>query len=98
MNVENSEDEVPTLTVGKSKVEEWFRRIDNYELIRSLKAGGMGEVFVARHHQFKDRFYAIKVIKAGMVDDKSLARFQNEIIVAGQLKHPNIVYSYDAGR
>ena len=73
-------------------------RIDNYELVQKLGGGGMGDVYLARHHKFKKRFYAIKLLKTGSISAQATARFEHEIDVAGQLKHPNIVFAIDAGR
>lgn len=98
VNGESGIPEDATLPPNTAKPAFVLRKIDNYELIRELKSGGMGSVFLARHHQFNDRYYAIKLVKAGLVSDEAMARFQHEINVAGQLKHENIVYSFDAGR
>lgn len=78
-------------------VESVFRRIDNYELLKELGSGGMGEVFLARHHKFRNRYFAIKIVRQTSMAKKPLQRFEQEIQVAGQLQHPNIVYSFDAG-
>ena len=75
-----------------------FRRLGNYELIRQLGRGGMGDVYLARHHKFRERIYAIKLLKPNLVTEESRSRFENEINVTGKLQHPNIVYAFDAGR
>ena len=92
------EDEISTLPPQKIDSEGPFRRIDNYELMRLLGTGGMGQVYLARHHKFRDRLYALKLLKANIVNDEAMARFEHEIDVTGRLQHPNIVFAVDAGR
>ena len=71
--------------------------ISNYELIAQVGQGGMGDVYLARHVKFRDRRYAIKVLKKSGFSDRVLSRFEREIEAAGKVKHPNIVYAIDAG-
>ena len=63
-----------------------------YHMIKSLKSGGMGEVWLARDEM--DRRVAIKRPFASVVD--GLARFDLEA-EAGTLVHPNIARIYEAG-
>ena len=72
-----------------------FGQFDNYELIRRIGGGGMGEVFLARHHKFRNRLYAVKVLRPDLVDEQE--RFENEVKILGELNHPNIVFAQDAG-
>lgn len=61
-------------------------------------AGGMGMVFSAWHGDL-DRQVAVKVVAAdGPTDAEAYARFRNEAIALGRLKHPGIVtiHDYDA--
>lgn len=71
--------------------------IDNYELQERLGSGGMGEVFLARHRRFRNRRFAVKLLKPSLFDSDALKRFEHEIDVTGQLSHPNIVFAFDAG-
>ena len=64
--------------------------------MKKIGGGGMGDVYLARHHRFKDRQYAIKVLKRNMLSEH--ARFEKEVFVSGQLDHPNIVFAQDAGK
>ncbi|MGI9472701.1 MAG: serine/threonine protein kinase [Rubripirellula sp.] len=69
----------------------------NYETIRRIGRGGMGEVFLARHLQFKQRLYALKLIRASRTSPKARERFEQEIQAMGGLSHPNVVFASDAG-
>lgn len=72
--------------------------IPNYQILRRLGAGGMGEVFEAIHTRLGTRV-AIKVLKANLVSDlEAEARFEREMRVIGTLSHPNIISARDAGK
>jgi serine/threonine protein kinase/class 3 adenylate cyclase len=74
------------------------RRLGNYELEELLGAGGMGDVYRARHVQF-DRVRAIKVIKPHFLESGNqgvIKRFYREIKAVGALDHPNIVVAVDS--
>jgi WD40 repeat protein/serine/threonine protein kinase len=67
-----------------------------YRLIERLGAGGMGEVFKARHVRM-DRLVALKIIhKQQLASPTAVERFHREARAAAQLAHPNIVIAYDA--
>lgn len=70
--------------------------LGNYVLLDKIGAGGMGQVFKAKHRKM-ERIVAIKMLPAAMLQDASAAaRFQREVIAAAKLSHPNIVTAYDA--
>lgn len=69
----------------------------DYVVIDKLGQGGMGTVLLAKHRRM-DRQVAIKVLPVTILESKdAVARFYQEVKVAGQLTHPNIVHAYDAG-
>ena len=70
--------------------------VPNYELIRSVGSGGMGDVFEAVHSVLKSRV-AIKILKSHLIETSAFMRFQQEAKTANKLKHPNIVSVYDCG-
>ena len=71
--------------------------IASYELLRQLGRGGMGAVYLARHKSL-DKQVAIKLLPALRAKTPEfVARFQREMRAAGQLEHPTIVRSTDAG-
>jgi serine/threonine protein kinase len=70
--------------------------LGDYVLLDRIGAGGMGQVFKAKH-QHMDRLVAIKLISEAMTKDASaVQRFQRELKAAAKLVHPNIVQAYDA--
>ncbi len=75
---------------GKSLV------LGNYVLMEKIGAGGMGQVFKARHRRM-DRIVAVKLLPAELTRDPSaIARFEREVKAAAKLRHPNIVAADDA--
>ncbi|MGH9253087.1 MAG: protein kinase domain-containing protein [Vicinamibacterales bacterium] len=65
-----------------------------YEIIGSLGAGGMGEVYRARDPRLQ-RDVALKVLPARFAEDpERLARLQREAQVLASLNHPNIAAIY----
>jgi serine/threonine protein kinase/Tol biopolymer transport system component len=72
-------------------------RIDHYEVVGWLGAGGMGVVYRARDPRL-GRDVAIKLIpETFAVDGNRLHRFEQEARAAGQLNHTNILAVYDIG-
>lgn len=62
-----------------------------FELIEKLGEGGMGVVYRARYSG-NDRIVAVKLLPAEVAADAVLlARFERELEVLKQLRHPNIV-------
>jgi eukaryotic-like serine/threonine-protein kinase len=73
-------------------------RLGPYELLDSLGAGGMGEVYRARDTRLQ-RDVAVKVLPAGLSSDAArLDRFEREARSASSLNHPNIVTIYEFGQ
>jgi len=61
-----------------------------YEILDSLGAGGMGEVYRARDTRL-DREVAIKVLSEELADDEErLRRFEREAKTLASLNHPNV--------
>ena len=72
-------------------------RLGDFEIVRFIAQGGMGEVYEARQRD-PDRRAAIKILGADPEgDDARRERFFKEIRMSGRLDHPNIVSFYDAG-
>jgi serine/threonine protein kinase/Tol biopolymer transport system component len=67
-------------------------RIGPYEIVASLGAGGMGEVYRGRDSRL-NREVAIKVLPPAVANDPDrLARFDREARVLASLNHPNIAH------
>jgi len=69
-------------------------RLGPYEILSSIGAGGMGEVYRARDTKL-DRDVAIKVLpEAFAADPERTARFQREAKTLASLNHPHIAAIY----
>ena len=71
-------------------------RIGRYRVLGLLGQGAMGTVYRARDPDL-DREVAVKVMSAGIEDDKARRRFESEAKAAARLQHPNIVTIYELG-
>jgi tetratricopeptide (TPR) repeat protein/predicted Ser/Thr protein kinase len=68
-----------------------------YELLEVLGKGGMGAVYKAWDIEL-DRGVAVKVIRPELADDpKTLQRFKQELILARQVTHKNVIRIFDLG-
>jgi serine/threonine-protein kinase len=66
-----------------------------YYIDHLVAAGGMGEVYAARHPAL-DRKVALKVLHAHVAaQPEALARFRREALVLARLEHPHAVRLYD---
>jgi len=73
------------------------QQIGPYEVLSTLGAGGMGEVYKARDPRL-GREVAIKVLPASFArDPERMRRFLQEARAAGSLNHPSILTVYDIG-
>lgn len=67
-----------------------------YEIVREIGSGGMGNVFLARHTKL-GREVALKLLaNHRLADSRSVERFEAEMRAIGRLSHPNIVTAHDA--
>src|SRR5450432_1432413 len=72
-------------------------RLDGYEILGLLGAGGMGEVYRARDLVLR-REVAIKVLPAFVSKEPDrLSRFEREAQAAAALNHPNILAVFQFG-
>jgi Tol biopolymer transport system component len=73
-------------------------RLGCYELVSSIGAGGMGEVYRARDARL-GRDVAIKVLPAHVAGDaEARQRFEREARTLAALSHPHICPVYDVGQ
>lgn len=61
-----------------------------FELLEQIGKGGMGVVYKARYVK-NDRMFAVKLVSLDVDNPTTLARFEREMAILKNLKHPNIV-------
>src|SRR5579864_5857276 len=64
-----------------------------YEVLTSLGSGGMGQVYKVRDREL-DRVVALKVINPTTADQRDLVRFKQELVLARNIGHKNVVRTY----
>lgn len=73
-------------------------RFGNYQLVKRIDVGGMGEVYLAHQLSAFGRRVAIKIIRPDLVHDiTARARFLREAEVSAHLKHEHILPMFDFG-
>jgi len=69
-----------------------------YEILAMLGQGGMGAVYKARDQEL-DRLVALKVIRPELTTNPEiLKRFKQELILARQVTHRNVIRIFDLGQ
>ena len=72
-------------------------QLGEYQLVRKIAVGGMGEVYEAVQLKL-DRRVAVKLLSEELSrEPEFLARFEREAKSAAALNHPNVVQVYDYG-
>lgn len=73
------------------------RALGDYQVLRRLGAGGMGQVYLARQLSLK-REVALKLLRTDQATNSTaLQRFQAEAEAVAKLNHPNIVHIHHLG-
>jgi serine/threonine protein kinase len=73
------------------------KRLGPYEILSTIGAGGMGEVYRAKDTRL-DRIVAIKILPDHLADRAELReRFEREAKTISSLNHPHICTLYDVG-
>lgn len=88
-----------TLAADLRAAREFVRapELPGYQVVRQLSEGGQGIVFAAVQSSTK-RKVAIKVLRDGAyASHNARRRFEREIELVAQLKHPNIIGIFDSG-
>jgi len=69
-----------------------------YEILQLLGRGGMGAVYKARDKEL-DRLVALKLIRPDLAQNpEMLRRFKQELILARQVTHKNVIRIFDLGQ
>ncbi len=75
-----------------------LRRVGAFEPLELIGEGGMGEVYRARRVDGGfDQIVALKLLRRGWVNDKTIDRFLQERQVLAGLQHPHIAQLVDGG-
>ena len=70
-----------------------------YEVHEQIGTGGMGLVLRVVDRELNNEIVALKLLHSHLAKNESIfKRFQNEVLVARSLTHPNIVRIHDIGR
>ena len=70
---------------------------NRYEILQALGEGGMGAVYKARDREL-DRMVALKVIRPDLARNPAIIqRFKQELILARQVTHRNVIRIFDLG-
>lgn len=73
------------------------RTLGDFQLIRRIGQGGMGQVYLARQQSLK-RQVAVKILRTDLAANiTALQRFQNEAEAVASITHANIVQVYAIG-
>jgi eukaryotic-like serine/threonine-protein kinase len=73
------------------------RTLGDFQILRRLGTGGMGQVYLARQLSLK-REVALKLLRGELsANTTALARFQAEAQAVAKLNHPNIVHIHQIG-
>ena len=79
-------------TQGEGVNHQQLRSFRNYDLIRRIDVGGMGEVYLAYQRSAFDRKVALKIIRSDLVHDQvARQRFLREAEVIAHLLHEHIL-------
>lgn len=67
-------------------------RLGQYEIIRLLGRGGMGQVYLARH-ELQRTLHALKILPSAFSDRPGFVeRFRTELRTMAGMQHPNVVH------
>ena len=69
---------------------------DRYRVLDKLGSGGMAVVYRVRDEELGQEL-ALKLFRSGEDDELGLARFRREMAISRQLRHHNIVRTYEFG-
>jgi len=73
-------------------------RLDDFEIVDLIAAGGMGEVYRAKQAALGGRLVALKVLRLERQSPVDEQRFRREAHFLSRLHHPNLAEVYGFGR
>src|SRR6516162_5013926 len=88
----------PGIAAAAEELQEGTLLAGRYEIIKLLGQGGMGAVYKARDTEL-DRMVALKLIRPELAKNPDiLRRFKQELILARQVTHKNVIRIFDLGQ
>jgi len=88
----------PAVAAGSDTLEIGTVLAGRYELLQLIGRGGMGAVYKARDTEL-DRVVALKLIRPELAKNPDvLRRFKQELILARQVTHKNVIRIFDLGQ
>src|SRR5947208_11149886 len=94
MSEQATEAEATPARPGPSAADLTGTRLGDFQLLRRLGQGGMGQVYLAEQISLK-RKVAIKILRADLAaNDTALQRFRREAEAVARATHANIVQVY----
>ena len=85
-------------TVDRGAVTVGYVIAERYEVVAHLGAGAMGTVLRVVDHELRRKELALKMLNPHLIHNpRSLTRFRNEVILARDLVHENIVRLFEFG-
>ncbi len=88
----------PSEAAAKGQLEPGTILGDRYEILQLLGQGGMGAVYKARDIEL-ERLVALKLIRPDLaVHSEILRRFKQELILAREVTHHNVIRIFDLGQ
>src|SRR5215469_3398622 len=88
----------PGLTGASEEIQVGTILAERYEILQLLGQGGMGAVYKARDAEL-DRIVALKLIRPELAKNPDiLRRFKQELILARQVTHKNVIRIFDLGQ
>lgn len=99
----DEDDPLPALRTGGARDhlddDIQLERAGAYKISGLIGRGGMGAVYTAERETGDfEHSVAVKVIRAGVLSDALISRFENERQILASLNHPNIARLFDGGR
>ena len=96
--VKDNREQRPKLVVSNHpELEPGMLLAHRYQIVQMLGQGGMGAVYKATDVEL-NRTVALKVIRPDLARDKAIVdRFKQELLLAHQVTHHNVIRIYDIG-